>query len=217
MRNTMRKRMLCFIVLFASLSTHAQFLNSLGITVGVSAMHEKFYFYNPDEVIKKKYLFGPNASIFAEFFSHDYIRWVSEIQYNQKGSLDKQDDSTKYKNRLQYLCWNNYLKLRYEMYRIIPYILIGPRLEYKLTQRIQSPPVTGQFLKLHVSAAPGAGVEFVSYGNIKFFVEGFYNPDINDGYAMPELHVKNINWELRVGLKYQFNSPNSCNTPTYVE
>jgi hypothetical protein len=30
--------------------------------------------------------------------------------------------------------WNNYLKLRYEMYAIIPYIMVGPRLDYNLTQ-----------------------------------------------------------------------------------
>lgn len=216
----MKKLILLFIILFTTVITKAQFLNSIGITAGISAPKQHFYFYNPDEVLKKEFLFKPislNASVFAEFFSHDYVRWVTEIQYNQKGSLDKLDDSTKYKNRLQYVCWNNYLKLRYEMYRIIPYVLIGPRLEYKIKQRMQSPPVTGDFLKLHVSAAFGAGVEFVSYGNIKFFVEGFYNPDINDGYIKPELHVKNINLELRVGLKYQFDSPTSCNTPTYTE
>jgi hypothetical protein len=214
----MRKFILITLLGLISFLGNAQFLNSIGITAGVSYSNEKFMFRDPSEVLKKKYRFGGNGSIFAEFFSHDYVRWVSEIQYNQKGCKDKRAD-TIYKNRLHYICWNNYLKLRYEMYRIVPYILIGPRLEYNLKQQIQSPEVTTSFLKLHVTPAVGAGIEFVSYGQIKFFVEGFYNPDhpLQDAYILPELHIRNINLELRVGLKYEFMSKEICNTPTYVE
>lgn len=219
----MKKVFLTFIIFLTFLQGSAQFVNALGITLGVSASNQKFYFYNPDEALKKKYHFvGFNGSVFAEFFSHKYVRWVSEFQYNQKGSIDKQPEA-RYRNKLSYVCWNNYLKIRYELFSFIPYILAGPRLEYKLTQKTPSPPVIGNFVPLHVSAAVGAGVEFISYGNIKFFVEGFYNPDIKKydfmmAYLTPPLDIKNINWELRVGLKYQFQKRGeSCNTPTYVE
>ncbi len=198
--------------------TNAQFLNSIGITAGGSLGNQKFYFSDPIAISKKKYVPGFNGSIFAEFFSGDYARWVSEIQYNQKGSRDKQPEGN-YINKLEYISWNNYLKLRYEMYRIIPYILIGPRLEYDLSQRTSSPVITGKFLPLHLSAAAGAGVEFVSYGNFKFFTEAFYNPDIlMPAYLKDKLDIRNKNIELRVGLKYQFGGrKESCNTPTYVE
>jgi opacity protein-like surface antigen len=214
----MKKSVVISILILSFFSGRAQFLNSVGITGGVSYSNQKFLFRDPDEIIKKKYKWGFNGSVFAEFFSHDYVRWVSEIQYNQKGSKDKQADTT-YRNKLQYLSWNNYLKLRYEMFAIIPYVLIGPRLEYNLKQRMQTPEATASFLKLHVSPAVGAGVEFVSYSQIKFFVEAFYNPDfpIQDAYIQPELHIRNINWELRVGVKYEFLSRESCNTPTYSE
>jgi hypothetical protein len=214
----MKKIIVICILLSSFFCANAQFLNSVGITGGVSYSTQNFLFRDPDEVLKKKYKWGFNGSVFAEFFSHDYVRWVSEIQYNQKGSKDKRADTT-YKNRLQYLDWNNYLKIRYELFSIIPYILIGPRLEYNLSQKMQSPEVTHPFLKLHVSPAVGAGIEFVSYGQIKFLVEAFYNPDfpLQDAYIRPELHVRNINFELRVGLKYEFLSKEACNTPTYVE
>lgn len=214
----MKKIIIISLLLLSFFPVQAQFLNSIGITGGVSYSTQKFLFRDPDLIQRKKYKWGFNGSVFAEFFSHDYIRWVSEIQYNQKGSKDKQADTT-YRNRLQYLDWNNYLKIRYELFSIIPYVLIGPRLEYNLTQKMQSPEVTHRFLKLHVSPAVGAGIEFVSYGQIKFFVEGFYNPDfpIQDAYIQPELHIRNINFELRVGLKYEFLSKETCNTPMYVE
>lgn len=214
----MKKCFFVFLLFLSALQTKAQFLNSIGITAGVSAGNQKFYFSDPVSISRKKYVFGLNGSVFAEFFSGDYARWVSEIQYNQKGSLDKQPEAN-YANKLQYICWNNYLKLRYEMYSIIPYILVGPRLEYDLSQGTTSPAITGKFLPLHVSAAFGGGVEFISYSNIKFFTEAFYNPDaLMPAYKRTGLEIRNKNIELRVGLKYQFGGrKETCNTPTYVE
>jgi hypothetical protein len=213
-----KKLSLVAITVFTFFHCNAQFLNSIAITGGGSLGNEKFYFLNPSTVAKKKYILGANASIFAEFFSGNYVRWVSELQYNEKGSVDKASGGP-YINKLQYGCWNNYLKFRYEMYRIIPYVLIGPRLEYDITQATASPAITGRFLPLHISAAAGAGIEFVSYGNFKFFTEAFYNPDIiMPAYLRSGLDVRNKNIELRIGLKYQFGGrTETCNTPTYVE
>ncbi len=195
----------------------AQFVNAIGITAGVSAGNQKFFFREPVSISRKNYTFGFNASIFGELMSRDYVRWITEIQYNQKGSIDKQPDAN-FPNKLQIISWNNYLKIRYELYSVIPYILIGPRLDYTLTQSTTSPQITGPFLPLHVSAAVGAGAELISYSNFKVFIEGFYNPDIMPAYISPDLHVMNKNFELRLGLKYQFGGQReSCNTPTYVE
>jgi opacity protein-like surface antigen len=212
------KKIISFaIILTIAFQCKAQFVNSIGLTAGVSAGNQKFFFKDPVAISKKKYTVGFNASFFAEFFSHDYARWVSEIQYNQKGSIDKQPEQN-YPNKLQYLSWNNYLKLRYEMYSIIPYVLVGPRLDYMLTQSITSPEIVSSFSKLNLSAGLGGGVEFISYSNFKFLVEAFYNPDILPAYVTPDLHVKNKNIELRIGLKYEFaGTKESCNTPTYVE
>jgi hypothetical protein len=213
----MKKICSFIIILFVVVQVNAQFFNSIGLTAGLSLGNQKFFFSDPSSIARKKYILGYNASFFGEFFSHDHFRWVSEIQYNQKGSIDKQPEG-KYRNKLHYLCWNNYLKVRIETYRVIPYLLIGPRLEYTLAQNTASPPITSNFTTLHASAAAGAGLEFVSFINFKFLVEGFYNPDILSAYKRSGLQVRNKNLELRVGLKYEFaGRKERCNTPTYVE
>lgn len=217
LKRIMKKIILFSVTILFFVQAKAQFVNSIGITAGVSAGNQKFYFYDPLAISRKKYIFGFNASIFGEFFSHDHARWVTEIQYNQKGSIDKQPEGN-YGNKLQYLSWNNYLKLRYEMYNIIPYILVGPRLDYNLIQSTSSPAITGSFLPIHLSAGFGAGMEFISYTNFKFLVEGFYNPDMMPAYVRPGMHLKNNNIELRIGLKYEFaDKKESCNTPSYME
>ncbi|MCW3104430.1 MAG: hypothetical protein JWO09_2870 [Bacteroidetes bacterium] len=213
----MKRAVLIAIILLSVLQGNAQFFNGIGITLGATAANQKFKYHEPPAISRKSYIFGLNASVFLECLSHDNIRWVTEIQFNQKGSVDEQPGAS-YANRLQYLSWNNYLKFRYEMYRIIPYVMVGPRLEYTLSQATSSPAVTGPFLPLHVSAAVGGGLEFVSFTNFKFFVEAFYNPDMMPAYAAPALHINNKAFELRVGLKYEFaGRRESCNTPTYVE
>jgi len=218
MKNRKMKKLPLIAILFLCvLQSRAQFVNSLGVTIGATAANQKFKYHEPLALSRKGYVFGFNASVFLEFLSHDNVRWVSEIQYNQKGSVDKRSDAS-YANQLQYLSWNNYLKFRYEMYRIIPYVMVGPRLDYTLVQGTSSPDVTGPFLPLHVSAAVGGGLELVSFTNFKLFVEGFYNPDIMPAYISPPLHINNKAFELRVGLKYEFaGRKESCNTPTYVE
>lgn len=217
----MKKIIILLSLVCFSVKANAQFVSALGITLGASASKQNFYVQNPEEKLKKNYRYGFNGSMFAEFFSYKYSRWISEVMYNQKGSIDKIDDSN-YQNKLSYVSWNNYLKIRYELFHFIPYILVGPRLEYKLLQKMESPPIVSKFSLLHVSAAVGAGIEFISYGNIKFLVEAYYNPDINKynvttGYVTDPLRVQNINIELRVGLKYVFTKNTSCNIPTYVE
>jgi hypothetical protein len=211
-------KLLFFIPLFLfSLKSEGQFVNSAGITVGVGMGNQKFFYSDPAAISRKNYIFGFNASIMGEFMTRDYVRWVSEIQYNQKGSVDRRPEGS-YGNSLQYLCWNNYLKIRYETYSLIPYVLVGPRLEYTLSQAESSPDAYGSFLPLHVSLAVGAGTELVSYSKFKLFAEAFYNPDIMPAYVRPGLHIKNKNIELRVGVKYEFNGGReSCNTPVYIE
>ncbi len=213
----MKKIILFLFISVLILEARAQRFNSIAIAAGVTYANQKFLIAEPPELSRKSYVLGFNVAVFGEFFTRDYVRWVTELQYNQKGSIDKQPEAN-YPNQLQYICWNNYAKIRYEMDRIIPYILIGPRLEYNMAQGTSSPAITGKFLPLHVSGAVGAGVEFINYYNIKFFVEGFYNPDVMPAYVQPELHIFNKDFELRVGLKYEFaRRKERCNTPTYIE
>jgi hypothetical protein len=191
----------------------AQLINGFGLTGGISYGNEKFIFAKPLSTIEnKKYILGFNGSAFVEFLHGDYIRWVTELQYNQKGSKDEQSAGT-YTNKLQYGCFNNYLKLRTELYSIIPYILLGPRIEYAITQKTGSPVITDAFTPLHISPAVGAGIEFVSYGNIKFMMEAFYNPDILYAYQTEPLNIYNKNFEFRIGLKYVPGKRSTCNMP----
>jgi hypothetical protein len=197
----------------------AQFFQGIGITAGVTKAKQKWFLQMPDsstEILKKKNRIGFNGSVRAEFINSDYVRWVTEFQFNQKGCKDKADSAT-YKNRLNYICWNNFLKLQFETFEGFPYLLMGPRVEYLLNKKITSPALAGDFKKFNFSWSVGAGFEKIVYSYFKPFIEIHYNPDTPFYYAYETdpLDVRNRAWELRIGLIFRPAGHNNCPSVVY--
>jgi len=191
------KRILFAILLCSSSSVFAQFFQGWGIMAGGTLGRQYWYYDEPIGKQKQKYLLRWNGEVFAEFGNHPTFRWVTELQYNAKGT--KHEDpgigTTKYLNH--YAAWNNYLMIRKELFAIIPYAKIGPRLEYV----VSSPQA---FNKFHFTASAGAGIEFVAYGPVKFITEAHWVPDLTRSYTEGTPEIKQHAWELRVGLKFAF-------------
>lgn len=188
----MKKFLSILIFSLAITFLHAQFYQGWGFFVGATEGRQKWktQFDEP----KQKFLLRYNAEIFFEFIDNPTFRWVTEGQYNVKGSKREVNGTTeKYVN--QYAAWNNYLMIRHEMFAIIPYAKIGPRLEYVFS----SPQ---GFNKFHVTGAVGAGIEFVAYGPVKFITEAWWVPDATHSYNVADFSIKQHCWELRVGLKF---------------
>jgi hypothetical protein len=196
-----------------------QFFQGIGITGGVTLAKQK-WFYNsdivPTSIVKKKNLIGFNGSLRAEFIDNENIRWVTEFQYNQKGCKDKTDSAT-YRNRLNYICWNNFLKLQFETYSGFPYLLLGPRVEYTFQQKTTSPQITGAYQKINFSWGAAIGYEKIVYEYFKPFIELHYNPDTPFYYAYKTtpLDVRNRAWELRLGIIYRPGGHDSCPAVVY--
>ncbi len=217
-----KKYYLVFLLAYCQLHTanfaFGQFFRGIGITGGVTMAKQK-WFLNPDdsrEIIKKKNIFGFNGSLRAEFIDNDVIRWVTEFQFNQKGCKDKTDSAT-FKNKLNYICWNNFLKFQYETFDGYPYILLGPRVEYTLPQATKSPEITGAFNKFNFSWSIGAGYEKIVYSYFKPFIELHYNPDTPFFYAYKSspLDIRNRAWELRIGIIYRPGGHDDCPAVVY--
>lgn len=208
---------ICLLNFVISSSAFGQFFQGIGITAGGTLAKQKWFIAMPDqstEIIKKKNIIGFNGSVRGEFINSEYVRWVTEFQFNQKGCKDKTDSAT-FRNRLNYVCWNNFLKLQYETYQGFPYVLFGPRVEYTITQATTSPAITGAFQKFNFSLSAGVGFEKIVFSNFKPFIELHWNPDTPFYYAYKTdpLDVRNRAWELRIGIIYR---PGSADCPGVV-
>ena len=218
------RRFIFILLVFCSVSVFNGFgassprvLNAIGITGGVTFSNQKWKMSDTSGTHTQRNLFirGYNGSVFAELFSRDYTSFITELQFNQKGSTEKDTAGNKFKDKVNYICFNNFFRIRYDMDRIIPYILFGTRLEYALSQSTTSPAITGSFKKIHVTASVGAGIEFINYGNIKFFTEAHFNPDVMRSYKQGNLSIRTTAYEIRVGLKYIFSDKKWACPPVY--
>ena len=201
----MNKKVLNLLIFCAlALSANAQFLQGYGLMGGLTLGRQKWWTITPTDSKESqltKRILRFNVELFAEFVNNPNFRWRTEFQYNQKGSTEK-TSADKFKNKLDYICWNNFLIIRQEDFLGTPYILIGPRIEYKFKQANDSPILSSaDFKPLHFTWSVGLGWEFVTYGVFKPLVEIHYNPAINHSYKSDLIDVKNRAWELRVGFK----------------
>ncbi len=183
----------------------AQGIQGVGITIGGTRSNQKWNYQVPDIKVKQKYINGFNGSFFLEYLNNDYIRLITEIQFNQKGTKDNQVTNKGAKYRLNYFSFNNFLKIRQEGYDYTPYFLIGPRLEYLFTSNHILP-----MRPLHVSMSMGAGCEFMFWSPWVPFIELNFNPDLMKAYTVPTLDIKNKAFELRAGFKYVIGPAHNC-------
>jgi hypothetical protein len=188
------KRILLIAGLLISVSSFAQFFQGWGIMAGGTLGRQYWYYDEPAGRVKQKYLLRWNGEVFAEFGNHPTFRWVTELQYNAKGTKVPLEDGRDDRLLNHYGAWNNYLMIRKEFFSLIPYIKIGPRLEYVVS-------TPQNFTKFHMTASAGAGVEFIAFGPVKFITEAHWVPDATQSFeGNPD--IKQHAWELRVGLKF---------------
>ena len=185
-----------------------------GVTAGGTLCTQLWNYAATNESETKKYRLGFNGSVFIEMINHPYLRWVSEIQYNQKGAIDVVPSGDKFNNRIDYISFNNFIKLREQEMSVTPYLIAGPRLEYRLASHPQNnPDIINNFKTLHVSISAGAGIEFLRFNPWLWFIEFQYNPDLMNAFRnkdLNDLNIKHRAFELRVGLKYALQRGEKC-------
>ena len=202
------RRVFFLVTILISISASAQFFQGWGIMAGGTLGRQYWFYDEPVGKEKQKYLLRYNGEVFAEFGNHPTFRWVTELQYNVKGTKHPLSDGSTEKFVNQYAAWNNYLMVRKEFFAVIPYVKIGPRLEYV----VSSPQ---DFKKFHVTGSLGAGVEFVAYGPVKFITEAHWVPDATRSYTETAPEIAQHAWELRVGLKFAYGGGGESCPPVY--
>jgi hypothetical protein len=183
----------------------AQFFQGVGITLGANMSNQRWQIDTINYNKNQNFLFGFSGSLFVEYINHQYVRMITEVQYFQEGSKSKFLNNT---IKTDYACFNNFLKLRQELYDVTPYFLIGPKFKYLMGQS----GIAG-FKQMHLSMYAGIGMEFLYKRPWIFFVETGYDHDINRALKQEFIAITNKTICLRIGLKYQIEKKvKSCRT-----
>jgi hypothetical protein len=189
------KHAMLFIFTIIAMDCNAQFIKGIGIMGGVNMSNQRWQIDTTDYNKNQKFKFGFNGSLFVEYINHEYIRMVTEVQYFQDGSKSRLFGNTIGNN---YVCFNNFLKLRQELYDVTPYFLIGPKFKYLVGES----GFTG-FRPMHFSMYAGIGMEFLYKKPWIFIAELGYDHDINRALKQEFIAITNKTICLRLGIKYQ--------------
>lgn len=214
----MKRGLILFALIVCCTAVNAQFFQGFGVTLGGTYSNQKWSLNNNDN-IRQRYKLSFNGSVFAEMFDHDYVRWVTEAEYNRKGYRQRFPVDDKAAVKANYVSWNNYLKFRQELYDITPYWYIGPKVEYYLNG---SMPLD----QIHVTGATGIGVELLTFDPWFWFLDFQWNPDImpslkqdvpafEGGIPVPGKIRHNV-FELKLGLKFKGKRKRTT-CPAYVD
>lgn len=170
-----------------------------------------------------------SAGLHLEMLKSSDWRWVSEIDFCNKGAKEADEltnaftnQTTSATNKYGNLQWNNYLKRWIDLgFRFNTYAMLGIRAEYTL---LKSTPaysyIAGNAKKINATPDAGIGAEFHLKGHWNLFVEEHYNPDVFRLYHNAHVSLWNRTWETRVGVIYRFKSgigslDLDCNAPRY--
>lgn len=219
----MKKGLVIIIFIWLSMvSAQAQFFNAIGIAAGQSFSEEQ---WSAEQwQTQEKYLEGLNIAVFADFLDNPNFQWRTELMYNRLGTKEYVQ-TVQFVNNTNYISFNNYFKCSLPSYSWIPYLLIGPRLEY-LNDRSAGifPDAIAGMKSLHLSAAMGIGIEKISFSRVKPFLEVFYNRDITRSFSgqvfsnspnepagttIPEKIITQ-DFEWRIGLKFSLEKKTKC-------
>ena len=217
------KKHLTYLFILSFLSSSAQFVNGLGIFLSGMAGRHKFTDETELRSIgthKSKYIFRPAGGVLADMGRNEFAKWRTEFEYNSMGAKEKivigGNDKT-FKNKLDYISWNNFFKLQTETFYGFPYFLVGARCQYLFKNKPEIyQDILKQGKKFHFSWDVAAGFEFMGYSSFRFFTEYHFINDLPSYYNKNDLKLRTHTHELRVGVVYRFiERMERCNTPIY--
>jgi hypothetical protein len=226
---------LFFLLLFFSLSIHAQVFNGFGLFAsGTSSRHDytngNYPVNFPNRILlpeshRSSERLSWGVGVMAEIFNFFGCRWQSELEYINKGAKEKNelisiesDNRRENTNKYKYIGFNNFIKYRFETINFTSSLLVGARAEFMLSKATPAyETVSSDFRKLAISPDIGIGFEPFSIGKLKYIAELHYNPDVLKQYDKNNIQVKNRTWELRIGimLRNRESVDIDCNAPVY--
>ena len=189
-----------------------------GFKMGLTSANQSWEYKNVPGMSSQKYdyRYGINAGVFAEFLEFQFISLLSDLYFSQKGmlaeviytSVEDMDGTSgrtiEYDNRLDYIGLSLISKAKYKFDAFNPYILTGLKYEilvnkdtYKGFDLVYNK-YDGNIFGIII----GAGVEFTEILPYDILIEGIYNYDLNSVEISNKLEIRNLAYELRIGLKF---------------
>jgi hypothetical protein len=199
----------------------AQAVKSIAIKAGVAWATQKNEFKNVEIDQDISYKTGLHLALNAEFLQHPFISILAEVGYTQKGNKQEIELSTAqmpegtgemrtYNTTFSYGYLAPMIKLRKEFGGFVPYIFVGPRIDYQFsyTSDFNLSAIEDDFNKVLFGLNYGLGLEYM-FGQIGVGAVFHQQLDFSKIYSKtPENFglesIKNNAFILDLTVKYYF-------------
>jgi opacity protein-like surface antigen len=214
------KRSFVFAVAFLSMVySDAQIVNSIGFKSGISLANQTWYYKTYNLPVHKGVRVGAYAGISLEFLKGKYLSLATDLAYVEKGNVERLPSSPTSNSQFEslntcfaYFSVSPMLKVRYEFKRVVPYVLLGLRMDQHLYYRTENEwdDIEKDINKTLWGFTTGVGVawkldpwavsvEALGHRDMSWVVDSQPTPDNYDGIL-----INNRAFILNVGLHYSF-------------
>ena len=200
----------------ASLTLWGQVPAGFGLKGGISLANMSYRITPIDYELDTEPLFGPVATLFVEAFKGAHFSFQFDVGYVVKGSSTTTESVTvnhldndritvhegaESTSRFSYITLVPMARYRFDLERISPYLLLGPRIDFQLRYDTDSPyPLDlehGTLLGLTV----GAGLEY-RLNDLGIFTEVQYLPDLSPVSNKEPLLINHNMLSLALGIRW---------------
>ena len=218
------KNILILIFAVSPLIVPAQFVKNVGLKLGGAYASQSWLYKSIKLEYRDNYRWGGFAAFGAEFLDKEYIRVNIDIGLIQKGlkekaivvnSVGKVIGNQELITRFNYMFIATTGKLQYQKGSWMPYVFMGPRLDFQLSFKTNYAiaAFSGNFAKVIFGLNYGMGVQYM-IDQIGMGLEISRHQDLTKVYDAPQsstntgLRIKNNAFTFNLVLKYYLENKN---------
>ena len=199
--------LMCLMVLLTAPAI-SQLVRTAGVKGGIVAANQEWTYRYAGDLLVPEVRWGVDVGGYVEWLTHPFLSVSSEVHFIQKGfqtsvqvvSAANPAGTGMYlteKARVEYLSLALLAKFRVELDGVTPYLLAGPRVDFKLNSESDGfAIVLDRFRSSEFGATCGIGAEVRLHPAISVGVEGRYSPTFQPGYESDLLKVTNRSFEI---------------------
>ena len=207
------------IVLLLSAGTsvlHGQIPSSFGLKGGIALANQSYKITPIDYKLETEPLVGPVMTLFVEAFKGKHFSFQVDVGYvvkrsstttqsvtvnhleNDRITVNEGEASI---SKFSYLSLVPMARYRFDLERLSPYFLLGPRVDFQLKYETESEyPLELEYGTI-LGLTLGAGLEY-SLQNLGLFVELQFLPDLSPVSNKEPLLINNNMLSLTLGIRW---------------
>jgi opacity protein-like surface antigen len=195
--------------------SRGQISSGYGVKAGLSVANQSWRLSEADYTFETEALSSYTVALFVETWKGDHFSFQLDAAYASKGSITRVESvSVRHlegnilrantgevsTSEFSYISLSPMARYRFDLERLVPYLLLGPRIDLLLNYTSDSEYPLESWKGYIVGLSLGAGMEY-SFTKLNIFAEIQYQPDLSPLTNQEPLLINNEMLAITLGLR----------------